>query len=73
MLQFSIKAHAVGIKGQFEKKNEEMNGRKDVKLSTLKSNGIFLFNYTWLNLWDVDVCVEMRVRANVQEVVTSLP
>lgn len=27
-----------------------MNGGKDVKLSTLKSNGIFLFNYAWLNL-----------------------
>lgn len=27
-----------------------MNRRNNVKLSTLKSNGIFLFNYAWLNL-----------------------
>lgn len=33
------------MKGWLEKKNEEMNRGKDVKLSTLESNGIFLFNY----------------------------
>lgn len=34
-----------------------MNREKNVKLSTLKSNGIFLFSSGWLNLWDVDVCL----------------
>lgn len=38
------------MKGGLEKKIEEITGVKDVKLSTLKSNGIFLFNYAWLNL-----------------------
>lgn len=50
------------MKGQFEKKNEEMNVGKDVKLSTLKSNGIFLFNYVWLNLclmMGMCVCVSL--------------
>lgn len=33
------------MKGRLEKKIEEITRVKDVKLSTLKSNGIFLFNY----------------------------
>lgn len=43
------------------KEKWKMNGEKNVKLSTLKSNGIFLFSYVWLNLrfkmWLVCLCV----------------
>lgn len=56
MLSFSIKAYVVLRKGRVEKKIEEMNRGKDVKLSTSKSNGIFLFSSAWLNL-SFDTCV----------------
>lgn len=37
-----------------------MNRGNDVKLSTLKSNGIFLFNYAWLNLcFKTPMCVRV--------------
>lgn len=44
-----------------------MSRGNDVKLSTLKSNGIFLFNYAWLNLcFKTPMCVRLsRPKAGV--------